>query len=383
MTLEETDPVRITVQATAASYQQAPIWLEWRGGAPPREPLALQHGAHFIPAQLVRIDNKRYLVWIEPDLPRGKTKHYTLRPHPRPTEGYQHTQTENALQIRYQGKPFTAYVLRGAPKPHLYPLMGPTEKPITRHFPMQRMPGETTDHPHHRSIWFTHGEVNGVDFWTEGNNRGSIVHLALETMESGAVLARWAARNEWRTPDGKPLLGERTEIICYHAPDSRWLDYIVSLTALEMDVKFGDTKEGTFGVRVASSMEVTRNAGGQIVNAAGQRDRDAWGKRASWCDYTGPVEGEIVGVAIFDHPANLRHPTYWHVRDYGLFAANPFGVHDFVAGTPKGEGDYTLTKGDTLTFRYRLWLHKARTEQAGVAEQYEAYRHAPRTTLRP
>ncbi|MFN3690829.1 MAG: PmoA family protein, partial [Fimbriimonadales bacterium] len=291
---EDTEPMRLSVHAPQAAYRQTPVWAEVRG-VPPREPAALQRGTELVSAQVVQDNGKRYLVWIEPELTRGKTKVYTVRPHPRPTEGFQHTLTENALQIRYQGKPFVAYVLRGAPKPYLYPVMGPNEKPITRHFPMQRVAGETTDHPHHRSIWFTHGEVNGVDFWAEGSGKGNIVHLALEQVDSGPVLARWVARNEWRTPDGKPLLGERTEIVCYHTPESRWIDYTVALTALESDVKFGDTKEGTFGVRVASSMEVTRNAGGQIVTAVGQRDREAWGKRAPWCDYTGPVDGEIVG----------------------------------------------------------------------------------------
>ncbi|MDW8052063.1 MAG: PmoA family protein [Armatimonadota bacterium] len=370
----------VTVHAPEASYRYTPIWAEWRGGSL-RDP-SLHRGTEIIAAQLVQVGTQRYLVWIEPDLLRGRTKHYRLRPHPRPPEGFQHSLSEKALQITYAGKPFIGYVWRGAPKPYLYPVYGPNDKPITRHFPMQRVPDETTDHPHHRSIWFTHGEVNGVDFWTEGPGKGRIVHQALERIETGPVLARWIARNEWRTPDGKPLLGEQTEVICYYTPESRWIDYSVTLTALETDVTFGDTKEGTFGVRVASSMEVKRGTGGQIVNAAGQRDRDAWGKRAPWCDYTGIVEGEVVGIAIFDHPTNLRHPTYWHVRDYGLFAANPFGVHDFVPGTPKGEGDYTLKKGESLTFRYRLWLHKGRTEEAGVATQYEAYRHAPRVIWR-
>lgn len=378
---EENEPMRLSVHATQADYRQTPLWAELRG-APLREPAALQLGTEFVPAQVVQSGGKRYLVWIEPELTRGKTKIYTVRPHPRPVEGFQHAQTETALQIRYQGKPFTAYVFRGAPKPYLYPVMGPNDKPITRHFPMQRIAGETTDHPHHRSIWFTHGEVNGVDFWAEGNGKGAIVHRSLELVESGPVLARWIAHNEWRTPEGKPLLEEMTEVVCYHTPNARWIDYTVVLTALDADVQFGDTKEGTFGVRVASSMEVTRNAGGQIVNAAGQRDREAWGKRAPWCDYTGVVDGEVVGIAIFDHPANLRHPTYWHVRDYGLFAANPFGVHDFVPGTPKGVGDYTLKKGTALTFRYRLWLHKGRTDEAGVAGQYDAYKNAPRIVWR-
>jgi hypothetical protein len=159
-------------------------------------------------------------------------------------------------------------------------------------------------------IWFTHGEVNGVDFWTEGAGRGVIVHRGLERVGVGScagALGRSQPVADCLTAN--LMLDETTEVICYAAPDSRWLDYTVALTALDADVKFGDTKEGTFGVRVASSMEVARNAGGQIVNANGQRDREAWGKRAPWCDYTGIVEGDTVGIAIFDHPCEPAPPN--------------------------------------------------------------------------
>jgi hypothetical protein len=84
------------------------------------------------------------------------------------------------------------------------------------------------------------------------------------------------------------------------------------------------------------------------------------------------VDGKIVGIAIFDHPDNPRHPTWWHVRDYGLFAANPFGVHDFEK-KPKGTGDFTIPAGQSVTFRYRFYLHKGDEQQAGVAEQYREY----------
>jgi hypothetical protein len=243
--MEEAESMRFSVAARQAEYRQTPIWAEWCG-APPQTPIALQRSAELIPAQVVESAGKRYLVWIEPELPRGKTHHYVIRPNPRPTDGFSHTPTERALQIAYKGKPFTAYVVRGAPKPYLYPVYGPNEKPITRHFPMQVVPGERTDHPHHRSIWFTHGEVNGVDFWTEGAGRGTIVHRGLEKAESGPVLARWVARNQWQTPDGKPLLDETTEVICYATPDSRWMDYTVALTALDADVKVRRHQRGHF-----------------------------------------------------------------------------------------------------------------------------------------
>ncbi|GBC94158.1 hypothetical protein HRbin15_02666 [bacterium HR15] len=370
--------MRIVVKAVKASYQQVPLWVAVDGRLPDA-PLLLIGEGEPIAAQRVEREGKRYLVWIEPNLPRGSEKRYELRSATASVQGFEATRTEKAITLRYRGQPIAAYVHRDAPKPYLYPLYGPNGKPITRHFPMQLVQGESMDHPHQRSLWFTHGEVNGIDFWTEGPGRGTIAHRQIRRVEAGPVLARIEAQNDWLAPDGKKVCEETTEIVVYRAPHLVWLDYTVTIRASEGEVRFGDTKEGTFGVRVASSMEVKRGQGGQIVNAAGQRDRDAWGKRAEWCDYTGPVEGETVGIAIFDHPDNLRHPTYWHVRDYGLFAANPFGVHDFVPGTPKGTGDYLLKQGESLTLRYRLCLHKGRTEEANIAQHYQAFRYTPET----
>jgi hypothetical protein len=84
------------------------------------------------------------------------------------------------------------------------------------------------------------------------------------------------------------------------------------------------------------------------------------------------VEGKTVGVAIFDHPKNPRHPTWWHVRNYGLFAANPFGIHDFEKKSA-GAGDMKIAPGQSVTFRYRLYLHEGDEKQARVAERYKEY----------
>jgi hypothetical protein len=151
------------------------------------------------------------------------------------------------------------------------------------------------------------------------------------------------------------------------------MDFEVTIHASHDDVTLGDTKEGSMAIRLAPTMRVEGSvARGHIVNGEGHRDGDAWGKRAAWCDYYGPIEGRVVGVAIFDHPSNPKHPTWWHVRTYGLFAANPFGAHDFE-GRPKGTGDMKIKAGQSLTFRYRLYFHIGDTKQAAVAEHYEQY----------
>ena len=138
----------------------------------------------------------------------------------------------------------------------------------------------------------------------------------------------------------------------------------------------GDTKEGSMAIRLAPTMRLKGKEGkvgkGHILNSEGHRDGETWGKRAAWCDYYGPVEDKIVGVAIFDHPQNPKHPTWWHVRDYGLFAANPFGVHDFEK-KPEGTGDITIPAGENLTFKYRFYFHKGDAKQAKVAEHYREY----------
>jgi hypothetical protein len=100
--------------------------------------------------------------------------------------------------------------------------------------------------------------------------------------------------------------------------------------------------------------------------------KEIWGKRASWVDYSGEVEGESLGIAIFDNPANVKHPTYWHARDYGLFAVNPFGEHDFY-NDRKRDGSVTIAKGEALTFRYRVVIHHGDAAEAQIAAAYQSY----------
>ena len=114
---------------------------------------------------------------------------------------------------------------------------------------------------------------------------------------------------------------------------------------------------------------------GHILTAAGDRDTAARGKRADWCDYYAPHGVKTYGVAIFDHPQNLRHPTWWMARDYGLFNANPFGQHEFEPDKkhPRNIGDYTIPAGGSLMLRYRFFFHEGDPAAAKVAEHYAAY----------
>jgi hypothetical protein len=113
--------------------------------------------------------------------------------------------------------------------------------------------------------------------------------------------------------------------------------------------------------------------GGRIVNSEGQTDDAAWGMPARWVDYTGPVDVETVGVAILSHPESFRPKTRWHVRGYGLFAANPFGHKDFPKPELAPQGEVTIPKGDDLTLRYRVLLHRGGTDKAEMEKAFEEF----------
>ncbi len=290
--------------------------------------------------------------------------------------GVKITELADKLRVEINGELFTEYNFKNVPRPYFYPVIGPTGEPVIRHWPMKEGLDEgddKRDHVHHRSLWYTHGEVNGQDFWGEGGKSGKIVHDRFLKVSSGRKVGIIQSRNKWVAVNGEVVCTDTRTHKFYNRARGQTMDFEITIHASEGKVVMGDTKEGSMAIRLAPTMRVEGKVGkGHIVNSEGTRDKEAWGKRAAWCDYYGPVKGQVVGVAIFDHPQNPKHPTWWHVRTYGLFAANPFGVHDFESKT-KGIGDITIGAGKSLTFKYRFYFHKGDTNQAKVAEHYREY----------
>jgi hypothetical protein len=301
------------------------------------------------------------------------------------------TRAADRVRVEIGGKLFTEYVFKGAPKPYLYPVLAADGTELMRHFPMKKdVDGEVKDHPHHRSLWFTHGAVNGVDFWAESDlkKQGQIVNESVEHSVKGGV-GEIKSRNKWVSPDGTVHLTDETVVKVRGTGDARFLDYEVTLKApKDKPVVFGDTKEGSMAIRLPLWMTPSHKQGknvhegkGVIVNAEGIRETDStkkksdstWGKKSTWVDYHAPKDGKVYGVAMFDHPKNPRHPTWWHVRSYALFAANPFGKHDFESLPDPKAGDLTIPAGESVTFRWRFYFHQGDEKAAKVAEHYKEY----------
>ena len=290
------------------------------------------------------------------------------------------------IQVTIDGKPYTTlFCGPETSKPYLHPLRSQSGKIVTRRYPMENVPGETHDHPHQRGLWFSHGSVNGLDFWSNepsqhGGKNARIVLKSVGSLAGGAESGTMNVSFDWTDPAGKTMLTEARAMKFYAGPATRVIDFDITLTPLEK-VTFGDTKEGTFAIRLAPSLEEpTRQSlpspkrTGLMVDSEGRRgEAQVWGHRAGWVDYCGQIDGESLGIAILDHPSNPRHPTYWHSRSYGLFAANIFGLHDFL-NDKSADGSMTVGPGEALRFRYRVIIHPGDTQSAGIAAEYEKYK---------
>jgi len=274
------------------------------------------------------------------------------------------TREPDGVRVEIGGRLFTRYRLTqpdGQPlvRPFLYPVLLDGAEMTSD---QTMIPGG--DHPHHRSIWVAHGEVNGVDHWAGKavqRPRGEI-GIAGDTLSHELV---------WEGTNGEPILVEHRTLRFLELPGgNRAIDLTVTLSPAGTRVVLGDVKDaGLCSVRVAAEI----SAKPVITNSAGAEGESKCRKApAEWCDISGTVAGKPCGIAVLDHPENPRFPTWWHVRAYGLLAANPFGLTEFKKA-PKGTGDMVIEPGKAGTFRYRVVVHRGDAKAARLADRFDEF----------
>jgi len=305
---------------------------------------------------------------------------------------------EHKIDVIVGGKYFTSYFYPGEEvlkKAVLFPIVSAQGTTITRGYPVTPRAGDRVDHPHHVGMWLNYEDVNGFDYWNNSNNivsslqnhkMGTIIHekIISKKVENDKGVLNVSAK--WVDNDGKgvEVLKENTTYVFSGTKDIRVIDRITSLTATVDQVLFKDVKDGMFAIRVARQLEIPSNkpdvftdahgietkvpqmdntgVTGNYVSSEGITGEAVWSTRAKWMNLTGKMDNHDINIAILDHPKNVSYPSYWHARGYGLFAVNPLGAKVFSNG--KEELNYTLKKGEILTFRYRtIVADKSLTKQ--------------------
>ena len=299
------------------------------------------------------------------------------------------------VDVTIDGAPFTSYVWpTSLKKPVLYPLIEDGGIEVSRGYPLAPRPGERQDHPHHAGMWFNYGNVNGFDFWNNSDaipeaNRakmGTIEQRKVLSTKSGKDRGELVVESVWITGEGRELLKETARYTFLRQGTVRTIDQQITLEALDRAV-FHDDKEGLLGIRVARWLESPNEKGGIFTDANGKQTKvdgatgagatgvyltsegikgDAvWSTRGKWCTLTGTnPDGKTAVIAILDHPKNPGYPAYWHARGYGLFAVNPLGAKIF---DPKAaQLDFTIEKGKSATFRYRVLFLPHAVDAAGM-----------------
>lgn len=301
-------------------------------------------------------------------------------------EGFTIACEETQVTIKYEGELVSRYHFRDgdARKPYFWPVIGPKGKSMTRAFPMETVAGEQHDHPHHRGVWFGHQGVGGTDTWLEIASKnydgekqqeflaslGTIAHKAFTEISANATHAVIRSNNDYLDSSGKQLVADTRTMLFSMSGGQLVLDFDIQLLGAYGDVELQDMKDAGLNVRVPTSMSLS-DGQGHIVNSVGNLDGDTWSKSAEWVDYHGPVDGEHLGVAFLNHPSSFRHPTRWHVRDYGLFTANAFGPKSL---DPTAEsGTFTLKDGESVQLRHRIIFHAGDDKAAGIAQAYKDY----------
>ncbi len=340
-----------------------------------------------IPVQAWRGEGQHvFLAWMVRDLAQGASRAYDLVARQGGTSyfgGVDVSEEEpGRLAVRVNGQHVTTYnYWSDVVRPYLYPVFASGGVGVTRNWPMVAdAVGETNDHPHHKGIYTAQGSVNGVDNWSEGKGHGYQVHREFARVYGGVTAGGFTEELDW-TDANRDVNMTETRRLTFYATSGRvrLFDYEVNLHASHGEVTLGDTKEGgLLSIRVASSMDVTAEPeGGRFVNGyGGVLEGEAWGKRAPWCDYSGPTPGGWKGVTLMDHVDNPRYPTHWHVRNYGLMTANPIGLHDFT-GDPENRWDLVIPEGETLSWLYRVMIHDGDATDAQVADRYHDFANPP------
>lgn len=306
-------------------------------------------------------------------------------------------EAKSRIDVLIDGKLFTSYRYEERiRRPVLLPIMTADGNFVTRGFPIETRNGEDIGHPHQVGFSFSHGDVNGIDFWNNSPYRtekelehmGTIVHRKVLKLKGGKGKGELVTVSEWNTPKGETILFENTKFTFQVEGKTRIIDRETILSPSLENVTFGDNKEGVFAIHLSRELqqpakepekitdekgnisETTDNSKvtGEYLNSEGLKGEKIWGTLGKWASVSGKINNETVTIAVLDSTKNLNYPSYMMVRPYGLLALNPFGKKAFE---PTAEArKFILERGKSIKFRYRLVIYSEKVSPEKIEKDF-------------
>ena len=305
---------------------------------------------------------------------------------------------KNKIDVMVGGRHFTSYVYGSElTKPMLVPLRSPSGIEVTRRNPLTEMKGGSDDHQHHVGIFFAVDKVNGTNFWNNAAPPPQIKHIKTTQVAIDNGNAKLATVMHWIDQNGNVLLEENRSMffLAGDNKDEYAIDFSIDLTARQNEVVFEDIEEGVFAIRVADCLregdsnlilkpgrplpkESVSGTGRYFSSNGDETAKNVWGKRARWVALQGIRKEKVVGVAILNHPASINYPTYWHVRNYGLFSANPLGQGDFQRQSKYKKNlvqplHLTLKQGQKAHFRFLVIVYEGIRTTGQVEKRFREF----------
>lgn len=285
---------------------------------------------------------------------------------------------DNKIDVLIGGNLFTSYMYGdGLTKPVLYPVKTPSGIKVNRGFPFEKVPGEVIDHPHHVGISFTYDEVNGVGFWNNTTTPPQIKHLKVTTMKGGPGKGVLSTVMHWTGMNEDVLLEEKRTMVFTAGKNQYTIDFSIDLTTQDKTVVFGDTKEGMFAIRTAQWLREKDATGKYFSSNGDKKAANIWGKRAKWVALQGNKDGKEAGIAILNYAPSTNYPTYWHARDYGLFAANPLGQYAFQKSRKVSDPkpfSLTLKPGESAHFNFHVVIYDGTRTPEQLDKLFSAFK---------
>ena len=307
---------------------------------------------------------------------------------------------DNRIDVMIGGKLFTSYVYASKlTKPILVPIRTPSGIEVNRRHPLVELKGGSMDHLHHVGIFFAVDRVNGTNFWRNTAPPPQIKHIKITQVTNGTGKGKLSTIMHWIDNNGHVVLEEKRSMVFLAAEyeDEYAIDFSIDLIAKDTKVVFDDIEEGMFAIRVSDYLRQSRvkmslksgqplpkesiaGTGRYFSSNGDETAKNIWGKRARWVALHGLRQGKIVGVAILNHPASINYPTYWHVRDYGLFSANPLGQGDFQRQRPRQYRKnkviplrLTLEPGETAHFRFLVIIYEGIRTKEQMEKRFKEF----------